>query len=212
METELKNGAKRIGYCRVSKMDGSQKLDLQIDALKEAGVEPDDIYFDKISGAKDQRPGLENMLKAMREGDKIVIWSLDRLGRNLKHLINIVQQINDKGAGLQVLKGQGAGIDTSTAHGMMVFHIFGALSEFERELIRERTRAGILAARMRGKHGGRKFKVTKAQVRLMQASMGKLDTNVSELCRELGITMTTLYRYVSPKGELRKFGERVMGK
>ena len=109
-----------------------------------------------------------------------------------------------------MLSGQGAEIDTTTAAGKLVFGIFAALAEFEHELIRERTRAGLLAARARGRKGGRKFALSKAQVRLAQAAMGKRNTVVNELCAELGITRTTLYRYVGPNGELRKSGKRVL--
>ena len=111
---------------------------------------------------------------------------------------------------LHVLTGQGAQINTSTAAGRMVFGIFAALAEFERELIRERTIAGLASARMRGRKGGRKFAMSKAQVRLAQAAMGKPETQVAPLCQELGVTRTTLYRYVGPKGELRQQGKRVL--
>ena len=132
----------------------------------------------------------------------LVVWKLDRLGRSLRHLVNTAQDLAERGIGFKVLSGQGAEIDTTTAAGKLVFGIFAALAEFEHELIRERTKAGLLAARARGRNGGRKFVLTKAQVRLAQAAMGKKNAVVSELCDELGITRTTLYRYVGPKGEL----------
>lgn len=199
-----------IGYARISKSDGSQALDLQIDALEDAGVEINHIYKDEASGKKDDRPGLMACLKALRKGDILVIWKLDRLGRNLRHLVNLVQDLADKGIGLKVLTGQGADIDTTTATGKMVFGIFAALAEFERELIRERTMAGLASARSRGRKGGRKFAMTKAQVRLAQAAMGNKETSVGDLCEELGVTRTTLYRYVGPQGELRQHGNRVL--
>ena len=201
-----------IGYARVSKSDGSQVLDLQMDALKEAGVKPDMIFFDRISGAKKDRPGLSTCLRALRKDDKLIVWSLDRLGRNLRHLINLIKELEDKGVSFKVLNGQGKDIDTSTPHGKMIFSIFGALAEFEREMIRERTLAGLKAARQRGKNGGRRFALTKAQVRLAESSMGKKETVVSHLCKELGVTRATLYRYVAPNGQLREAGERVLGK
>ena len=201
-----------IGYARISKADDSQVLDLQIDALIEAGVDKDNIYTDKISGVKDDRPGLENCLKALRKGDTLIIWKLDRLGRSLKHLIETIEKLNNKGVGFKVLTGEGVNIDTTTAAGKMIFSIFGAFAEFERELIRERTLAGLKAARARGRKGGRKFQLTKAQVRLAQAAMQNRDTSVEELCKELGITKPTLYRYVSPNGELREYGQRVLKK
>jgi DNA invertase Pin-like site-specific DNA recombinase len=201
----------RIGYARISKTDGSQALDLQIDALVKSGVIPNHIYSDKASGKKDDRPGLANCLKALRKGDILVVWKLDRLGRNLRHLVNTVQDLSERNVGFKVLTGKGANIDTTTADGKLVFGIFAALAEFERELIRERTKAGLASARARGRSGGRKFALTKAQVRLAQAAMGKKETVVSRLCDELGITRATLYRYIGPKGQLREYGKRVLG-
>ena len=199
-----------IGYARVSKADGSQSLDLQRDALLTAQVADDQIYSDKASGRKDERPGLISCLKALREGDVLVIWKLDRLGRSLKHLVQTVSDLSERGIGLKVLAGQGAHIDTTTPAGKLSFGIFAALAEFESELIRERTMAGLAAARARGRKGGRKFALTKAQVRMAQAAMAKRDTSVSELCKELGVKPVTLYRYVDPNGILRDYGKRVL--
>jgi DNA invertase Pin-like site-specific DNA recombinase len=199
-----------IGYARVSKADGSQVFDLQRDALIEAGVSRKRLYEDRASGKSDDRPSLEACLKALRKGDVLVVWKLDRLGRDLRHLVNTVQNLADRGIGFKVLAGQGADIDTTTAGGKLIFGIFAALAEFERELIRERTRAGLTAARARGRIGGRKFALTKAQVRLAQAAMGKKETRVSDLCEELGVTRVTLYRYVGPEGELREHGRRAL--
>lgn len=201
-----------IGYMRVSKADGSQVLDLQRDALVAAGVEIRNIYEDRQSGKIENRPGLASCLKALRKGDTLIIWKLDRLGRSLKHLVNTVQDLSDRGIGFKVLTGQGAEIDTTTPAGKLVFGIFAALAEFERELIRERTQAGLEAARARGRTGGRKHGLTKAQIRLAQAAMQNRDTKVSELCKELGITRVTLYRYVSPDGTLRKNGQAVLSR
>ena len=201
-----------IGYARVSKSDGHQVLDLQIDALTNSGVKEENIYSDKISGSKDERPGLENCLKALRENDILVVYKLDRLGRNLKHLIQTVEDLTKRKIGFKVLSGQGVNIDTTTPAGKMIFSIFGALAEFEKELIRERTIAGITAARARGRMGGRKFNLTKAQVRLAEASMKNRDTSVTELCKELKITRATLYKYISPTGELRDYAKRVLEK
>ena len=199
-----------IGYARVSKADNSQVLDLQIDALTNSGVNEENIYTDKISGSKDERPGLENCLKALRQDDVLVVYKLDRLGRNLKHLIQTVEDLTKRKIGFKVLSGQGVNIDTTTPAGKMIFSIFGALAEFERELIIERTHAGLQAARARGRVGGRKFNLTKAQVRLAEASMKNRDTSVAELCKELKITRATLYKYISPEGELRDYGKRVL--
>jgi DNA invertase Pin-like site-specific DNA recombinase len=199
-----------IGYARISKTDGSQVLDLQKDALIKVGVAPAAIYEDRASGKRDDRPGLAAGLKALRQGDVLVVWKLDRLGRDLKHLVNTVQDLAEQGIGFRVLAGQGAEIDTTTASGKLVFGIFAALAEFERELIRERTMAGLEAARARGRKGGRRFELTRSQVRLAQAAMANRDTSVAELCKELGITRVTLYRYVGPRGELRRHGQKVL--
>lgn len=199
-----------IVYMRVSKADGSQVVDLQRDALVAVGVGAPQLYTDRASGKRDDRPGLEACLKALREGDTLVVWKLDRLGRNLKHLVDIVGGLNGRGVGLRVLAGQGASIDTTTANGRLMFNFFAALAEFERELIVERTRAGLAAARARGRNGGRPFKMTAAKLRLAQAAMGKPETSVADLCAELGVTRQTLYRHVTPSGELRPDGEKVL--
>ena len=201
-----------IGYMRISKADGSQVLDLQRDELVAAGVPERSLYSDMVSGKRDDRPGLDACLKALRAGDTLVVWKLDRLGRDLRHLVNVVHDLTTRAIGLRVLTGQGAAIDTTTAAGKLVFGIFAALAEFERELISERTRAGLAAARARGHKGGRRPKMTPAKVRLAQAAMGKPETNVGALCRELGITGQTLYRHVSPAGELRGDGKKVLAR
>lgn len=199
-----------IGYARVSKADGTQVHDLQRDALAQAGVDTDNVYEDAASGKTDDRPGLAACLKALRRGDTLVVWKLDRLGRDLRHLVNLVDDLTQRSVGLKVLAGEGASIDTSTANGRLVFGIFAALAEFERALIVERTKAGLAAARARGRNGGAPFKMTKAKLRLAQAAMGKPETKVGELCAELKITRQTLYRFVGPKGELRNDGERLL--
>jgi DNA invertase Pin-like site-specific DNA recombinase len=199
-----------IGYMRVSKADGSQVLDLQRDALIAAGVKPSRLYEDESSGKKDDRPGLNGCLKSLREGDTLVVWKLDRLGRNLRHLVNTVHDLMERKIGFRVLSGQGANIDTTTAGGRLVFGIFAALAEFERDLIRERTIAGLASARARGRNGGRPFTMTPAKLRLAQAAMAKRDTKVSDLCKELGVTRQTLYRFVGPKGELRADATRLL--
>lgn len=200
----------KLGYARVSKDDGSQKLDLQMDALKNEGVAAENIFTDKISGAKGDRPGLSMLLRALRREDQLIVWSLDRLGRNLRHLVNLMKELDDRGVSLKILSGQGAGIDTVTPMGRMVYQLFGVLAEFEREMIRERTIAGIRAARSRGKNGGRKYVLTKSKVRLAEAAMGKKETIVQDLCTELGITRSTLYRYIGPDGQLREAGRKVL--
>jgi len=200
-----------IGYIRVSKADGSQVLDLQRDALLGAGIPADRLYEDHASGKRDDRPGLDACLKALRSGDTLVAWKLDRLGRDLRHLVNLVHELTGRGVGLKVLAGQGMDLDTTTANGRFMFGFFAALAEFERELIVERTKAGLASARARGRNGGRPFKMTAAKLRLAQASMGQPETKVGALCAELGITRQTLYRHVDPAGRLRPDGEKLLG-
>ena len=200
-----------IGYTRVSKADGSQTADLQRDALLAAGIDLEQIYEDQASGKIDDRPQLAACLKALRSGDTLIVWKLDRLGRDLRHLVNVVHDLTDRGVGLKVLTGQGAAIDTTTASGKLVFGIFAALAEFERELVSGRTEAGLASARARGRKGGRPYKMTPAKVRLAAASMGQPGTNVGELCKELGVTRQTLYRHVSPTGVLRDDGAKLLG-
>jgi len=199
-----------IGYMRVSKADGSQVLDLQRDALIAAGVPSSRLYEDQASGKQDDRPGLAACLKALREGDTLLVWKLDRLGRDLRHLVNTIHDLLERKIGFRVLAGQGANIDTTTAGGRLVFGIFAALAEFERELIRARTIAGLASARARGRHGGRPYTMTPAKLRLAQAAMATRDTKVADLCKELGVTRQTLYRFVDPKGELRTDGTKLL--
>jgi DNA invertase Pin-like site-specific DNA recombinase len=199
-----------VGYMRVSKADGSQVNDLQRDALLAAGVDGLHFYEDAASGKRDDRPGLASCLKALREGDTLVVWKLDRLGRDLRHLVNTVHDLTARGIGFRVLTGHGATIDTSSASGKLVFGIFAALAEFERELIIERTKAGMAAARARGRNGGRPYKMTAAKLRLAMAAMGQPETKVGELCTELDISRQTLYRHVDPKGKLRPDGEKLL--
>jgi len=201
-----------IGYARVSKADGTQSLDLQTDALTAAGVQPGSVYSDRASGKVDARPGLDSCLKALRSGDTLVVWKLDRLGRSLRHLVNTVHDLTEAGIGLKVLTGQGAAIDTTTPAGQLVFAIFAALAEYERSLISERTIAGLTAARARGRSGGRPYTMTPAKIRLAAAAMTNRDTSTSHLCAELGISRQTLYRYISPTGQLRPDATTLLAK
>src|SRR5271155_573057 len=195
---------------RVSKADGSQVLDLQRDALIAADVKRSHLYEDRASGKKDDRPGLEACLKSLRENDTLIVWKLDRLGRNLRHLVNTIHDLIERKIGFRVLTGQGANIDTTTASGRLVFGIFAALAEVERELIRERTIAGLSPARARGRKGGRPYTMTPTKLRMAQAAMAKRDTRVGDLCKELGVTRQTLYRFVGPKGQLRTDGAKLL--
>lgn len=182
-----------IGYLRVSTAD--QSTDLQRDALSAAGIAERDIYMDKASGKIDDRPGLAACLRALRPGDTLLVWKLDRLGRSLKHLVSTVQDLAERDVAFKVLTGQGASIDTSTASGKLVFGIFAALAEFERELISERTRAGLAAARARGRKGGRRSKLSPimlAGVRARLAADPMIDKRA--LALELGVHRSTLWR------------------
>jgi len=178
--------------------------------LTSAGVEPGNLYEDHASGKKDDRPELAACLRGMRDGDTLLVWKLDRLGRNLHHLVNTVHDLTARGIGLRVLTGQGAAIDTTTASGKLVFGIFAALAEFERELISERTKAGMASARARGRKGGRPFTMTPAKIRLAMSAMGQPETHIGKLAKELGVSRQTLYRYVSPTGELRPQARRIL--
>ncbi len=201
-----------IGYMRVSKSDGSQTLDLQRDALLNAGVAPERLYEDLASGRKDARPGLEACLKALQPGNTLVVWKLDRLGRDLKHLVSLVDDLRQRHIGFKVLTGSGAQIDTTTANGRLVFGIFAALAEFEAELIRERTRAGLAAARARGRLGGRPRKMTQETLRMAMSAMADPNSNAREVARRLGMTTTTLYDYVNGDGSLKQAGQALLNR
>lgn len=199
-----------IGYVRVSKRDGSQVFDLQRDALVSAGVDEDRIYEDLASGRKDDRPGLKECLKALQPGNTLLVWKLDRLGRSTKHLIDIVEDLNKRSVGLKVLAGAGAEIDTTTANGRLIYGVFAALAEFEAELIRERTMAGLAAARARGRMGGRPRKMTKDTLKMAMAAMTDPNSNASNVAKSLGVTTTTLYDYVNGGGSVKEKGQRLL--
>ena len=191
-----------IGYARVSTDD--QNLSLQEDALKEAGCER--IFKDKISGAKSERPGLQEALSFLRDGeDVLVVWRLDRLGRSLKDLIELINQLEERKIGFKSLQDP---VDTTSPGGMLVFHIFGALAEFERNLIRERTKAGLEAARARGKKGGRRKALNEEQAgRLFQLyddtnADGRKNYTIKEICDMMGISKSTLYSYLEGRNDL----------
>lgn len=197
-----------IGYVRVSKSDGSQLLDLQIDALLKAGVDPKYIYQDLASGRKDDRPGLNACIKALQPGNTLVVWKLDRLGRDMKHLVNLIDDMSHKKVGFKVLSG--AEIDTTTANGRLVFGIFAALAEFERELIRERTQAGLAAARARGRNGGRPRKMDEHTIKMAMAAMSDRNSVAHEVAKCLNITTTTLYTYINGDGSLKEAGSKLL--
>ena len=199
-----------VWYVHVSKSDGSQTLAPQRDVLITAGVEPDRLYSDLASGRKDDRPGLNACLKALQPGNTLVVWTLDRLGRDLKHLVTTVDDLRTRNIGLKVLSGAGAQIDTTTANGRLFFGIFAALAEFERELISERTNAGLASARARGRQGGRPRKMDRATLMMAMAAMADPKTNAVEVARRLSITITTLYAYVNGDGTLKQSGQKIL--
>lgn len=180
-----------IGYARVSTTD--QRLDLQLDSLKQVGCEK--LFHDIASGAKSQRTGLEQALDFARKGDVLVVWKLDRLGRSLQHLLETVTRLEATGIGLRSLQ---ESLDTTTAGGKLVFHVFGALAEFERELIRERTQAGLKAARARGKTGGRPTAMDEKKIRQARALMADPVSSITDICETLRVSKSTLYKYVRP--------------
>src|ERR671913_1280918 len=184
----------QIGYARVSTQE--QTLALQQDALTQAGCEQ--VFTDTVSGSQDERPGLSDALSHLRAGDTLVVWRLDRLGRSLRHLIDTITALNDRGVGFKSLQ---ENIDTTTSGGKLVFHIFGALAEFEREIIRERTTAGLASARSRGKVGGRPKALSAKEVQMLRNMAADPSLAVADICKTLGIGRTTFYRYV-------KAGER----
>lgn len=182
---------RRIGYARVSTDD--QNLNLQLDALVGSGIPQADIYQEKMSGSRADRPELDHALKALRTGDVLVVWRLDRLGRSLADLVKIVADLETKGVGFESLTEK---IDTTSAAGKLMLHVFAALAEFERNIIRERTKAGLVAARARGRKGGRKPSLTEKQVREIRALLRDPDIQATEVAKQYGVSRSTLYKHV----------------
>ena len=177
----------KIGYSRISTSD--QSFDLQTDALNKEDC--DQIFSDMASGAKTDRPGLEEALSFLRGDDTLVVWKLDRLGRSLKHLIEVVNTLKERGIYFKSIQ---ESIDTSTSGGKLIFHVFGALAEFERDIIRERTMAGLKAARARGRKGGRPNVMDEKMVAMAKILMADKSNSVSDVCKTLGVSRSTLYR------------------
>jgi DNA invertase Pin-like site-specific DNA recombinase len=183
-----------IGYMRVSTTD--QTHHLQRDALRAGGCQR--FYEDTCSGMTSERPGLSRALDAVRAGDALVVWKLDRIGRSLNHVVGLVSDLQARGAGLKVLTG---GIDTTNATGRLVFGIFATLAEFERDLIKERTLAGLAAARARGRNGGRPRLMTRAKLRTAMTMMTDQANSAGDVADQLGISLSTLYAYINGRGE-----------
>jgi DNA invertase Pin-like site-specific DNA recombinase len=178
-----------LGYARVSTVD--QNPNLQLDALKEAGCHR--IFVDKASGALDERPELTKALDHLRSGDTLAVWKLDRLGRSLRHLIDVVGELQGRGVGLRSLH---ENIDTTTPGGKLVFHVFGALAEFERDMIRERTVAGLAAARARGRKGGRPSTMTPAKIKIAREMYDSRQHTVEAIAKTIGVSRASIYRHL----------------
>ena len=188
------DGGRLLGYARVSTYD--QDLSLQIDALEKHGIPKSQIFMDKLSGARCDRPGLGKCLDALQPGDILMVWRLDRLGRSMPHLITLVEDLRSRGVGFRSLN-EGA-IDTTSASGELIFNIFSALAQFERRLIQERTKAGLAAARARGRHGGRP-RIDSEQAKVLAAKKlhGDKAISIDDLCKTLKISRSTYYRYLA---------------
>ena len=186
----------KVGYARVSTVD--QNLDMQMDALKKENCKK--IFQDHASGVKSNRDGLERALDFMRGGDTLVVWKLDRLGRSLKHLIDIINLLNEKGMYFKSLQ---ENIDTSSSGGNLIFHVFGALAEFERDMISDRTLAGMAAAKERGRVSGRPRKLNENNRALALSLMEDKSYSAKDVCKTLGISKTTLYRNLQEYKVLR---------
>ena len=183
----------RVGYARTSTID--QKLDLQIDALKQVGCEK--IFTDHgVSGSTSVRPGLDEVLDYTRKGDTLVIWKLDRLGRSLSHLLEVVEGLKERGVQFASVHD---GFDTSTAAGKMFFSLMGAMAEYERNLITERTMAGLASARARGRTGGRPKALEESQIKVAISLAHADEMTVKEICEQVGCSRSTYYRQVAPK-------------
>ena len=178
-----------VGYIRVSKHE--QNEDLQIDALRSAGCEK--FFSDKMTGATFERKGLDEALAYARRGDTFIVWKLDRLGRSLQHLIETLNTLKDQGIDFKSLT---ESIDTTTPGGKLIFHVMGALAEFERDLIRERTRAGLAAARARGRKGGRPRLLKNSKLAQARRLYADKSNEIDEICETLGVSRATLYRAV----------------
>jgi DNA invertase Pin-like site-specific DNA recombinase len=185
-----------VGYARVSTDD--QDLALQIDSLLGLGVSRDAVFTDKVSGAKTERPGLDACLAHLQHGDTLVVWRLDRLGRSMNHLVQLIEELRNRGVGFRSVSD--GFVDTTSPSGELIFHIFSALAQFERRLIQERTRAGLASARARGRLGGRPpIDLDQAKVRAARKLHSDHTLNIDDICKTLNISRSTYYRYVRMK-------------
>ena len=191
-----KSTSRLVGYARVS--SNGQELQLQLDALKKAGVAKAEVFTDKVSGSKAARPGLEKCLQQLKPGDTLLVWRLDRLGRSIRHLIDLVADLHQRGVRFKSLC-DGA-IDTTTASGELIFHVFSALAQFERRLIVERTNAGLTAARARGRLGGRPpMPLDDPRIQTARKLHADQSMVIADICKTLQISRPTLYRWLALK-------------
>lgn len=186
--------SKLVGYARVSTQE--QELQMQLDELQKIGCDKNKIFVDKISGIKTERPGLDKCLAELKNGDTLIVWRLDRLGRSMRHLILLVEDLRQKGVGFRsICDGD---IDTTTASGELIFNIFSSLAQFERRLIQERTKAGLEAARSRGRNGGRrKIDSNNPKVQMAKKMHKNHGMHIADICKTLKISRASFYRYVS---------------
>ena len=182
------------GYARVSSVDGRQTTDLQLDALRAAGCQR--IFEDRMSGARNDRPGLTELLQVVQRSDIVIVWKIDRLGRSVQHLLSTIKLLQDKGVGFKSVT---ESIDTSTPSGRFLLTVLSAISAMEREIIIERTRSGLAAAKARGRVGGRPSKLTEEQVRLARQLLQDPTNSIASVCRTLGIGKATFYRKIKPR-------------
>lgn len=192
-----------LGYARVSTLE--QNAELQQDALSAAGCWR--VFTDHVSGAKEERPELGRVLEQLRDGDTLVVWRLDRLGRSLRHLIDVVAELSERGVGFRSITEQ---VDTTTSGGRLVFHVFGALAEFERDLIRERTLAGLQAARRRGRMGGRPALMTADKTTTARRMYEQQELTVEQIARALGVSRSTIYRALNRTGSITHRREQLI--
>lgn len=193
-EVMINNMSKLVGYARVSRNE--QDLNLQLDALEKAGCQSDLVFVDKISGAKAERPGLDKCLSVLQSGDTLLVWRLDRLGRSMPHLVSLIEDLRANGIGFKSIC-DGA-IDTTTASGELIFNIFSSLAQFERRLIQERTKAGLDAARARGRKGGRKLvDSTNPKVQMAKKMHKDHGMSINDICKTLKISRASFYRYIA---------------
>lgn len=199
-----------IGYARVSKDDGSQVLDMQLDGLRSFGVQDQHVYTDLQSGADEQRLGIKECMKALREGDTLVVYSIDRLARGMNQAIRIADELRDKNIDLKILFGAGSSIDLSTPQGRFNYNIMAAFADLWREILRQNTREGCKAAKARGRVGGRRRIINKVQLRAIIEEAKQPGSDLKEIAKQVGVTRSAISHYIYADGSLKKRGEDLL--